>query len=147
MYMDEGEIVRDFLQAKDRKAQVEILAQRNLISESDVLAVLARNGVDVKDCKSENPKFMRLYKEGLSDPKMAEALGVSCDTVRRWRRRNGLPNNFRRTAQQENLLMNLWLSGKNDREIAEAVGRAPSTISEWRKKNGLPPNYWRGRKY
>lgn len=157
--MDEGEIVRDYLQAKDRKAQIGILAELNLTSKNHILAILARYGLDAKDCilkPEENPEFMRLYRDGLNDTEMAKALEVSHDTVRRWRRRNGLDSNWhhgigtarknyrRITEQEEKQLMGLWKSGKNDHQIAKIAGRYPNTIWRWRERNGLPRNCGRG---
>jgi len=38
----------------------------------------------------------RLYDQGLNDYEIAERLGVRYETIRSWRYRNGLKNNFRK---------------------------------------------------
>lgn len=45
--MSEKEICRDFREAKNQRAQVEILADLNLCSKTDILKVLMANAVDV----------------------------------------------------------------------------------------------------
>lgn len=150
MYMDEGEIVRDYLQAKDREAQVSILADLNLTTRSHVLDILAKHGLDVRRKNLEGNELMSLYKDGLNDSQIARELGVSATAIKRWRIKNGLDANFKRkkvSKKNESLLMDLWEAGKNDRQIAEIIGCTPPAIWQWRKRNSLPRNCGRGRKY
>lgn len=137
MYMDEGEIVRDYLQAKDRKAQVAILADLNLTTRSHILDILAQNGVNVHKRKLEDHELMRLYKDGLNDSQIARELGVSATAIKHWRIKNGLKVSK----------MDLWEEGKNDCQIAKIIGCTPSAICQWRKRNSLPRNCGRGRQY
>ena len=148
MYMDEGEIVRDYLQAKDREAQVAILADLNLTTRSHILDILSQNGVNVHKRKLGDHELMRLYKDGLNDSQIARELGVSATAINRWRIK--LDANFKRkkvSKKNESLLMDLWKAGKNDCQIAKIIGCTPSTIWQWRKRNSLPRNCGRGRKY
>lgn len=150
MYMDEGEIVRDYLQAKDREAQVAILADLNLTTRSHILDILSQNGVNVHKRKLEDHELMRLYKDGLNDSQIARELGVSATAIKHWRIKNGLDANFKRkkvSKKNESLLMDLWEAGKNDCQIAEIIGCTPSAIWQWRKRNSLPRNCGRGRQY
>lgn len=148
MYMDEGEIVRDYLQAKDREAQVAILADLNLTTRSHILDILSQNGVNVHKRKLGDHELMRLYKDGLNDSQIARELGVSATAINRWRIK--LDANFKCkkvSKKNESLLMDLWKAGKNDCQIAEIIGCTPSTIWQWRKRNSLPRNCGRGRQY
>ena len=96
-----------------------------------------------------------LYNEGLSDTKMALALGVSTGTVRNWRYRENLVSNANRYRQLESQrktledetnvgwdqeqALELWLDGLNDYEIAEKLDIEPSVAEAWRIDLGLPP--------
>ena len=135
--MDEGEIVRYYLQAKDREAQVAILADLNLTTRSHILYILAQNGVNVHKRKLEDHELMRLYKDGLNDSQIARELGVSATAIKHWRIKNGLKVSK----------MDLWEAGKNDCQIAKIIGCTTSAICQWRKRNSLPRNCGRGRKY
>ena len=151
MYMDDGEIVRDSLQAKDRKAQVGILADLNLTTRSHVLDILAKHGLDARRKKLEDHELMSLYKDGLNDSQIAKTLGVSATAIKHWRIKNGLDGNWKHgkkvSKKNESLLMDLWEAGKNDCQIAKIIGCTPSAICQWRKRNGLARNCGRGRKY
>lgn len=47
MYMTDGEICRDYHNAKDRSEQIQILADRNVTSRDKIIKVLLRNGEKV----------------------------------------------------------------------------------------------------
>lgn len=50
--------------------------------------------VGVRISADENIRRMELYKSGLSDRKIAEAIGVAKNTISRWRKVRNLPANF-----------------------------------------------------
>lgn len=102
-YMTDGEIITDFRQAKDQKAQVKILAELNCVSVPEMRTKLAELGLlpneapaDTtilrKPAKAPLPpmdelRAMELYREGLDDLAIAEALGVTRSRIRDWRLR------------------------------------------------------------
>lgn len=51
------------------------------------------NEKPAKKKKRDDVQLMKLYEYGLGDQELAELTGVSKETVRRWRRDNGLPPN------------------------------------------------------
>lgn len=57
-----------------------------------VLPVTLRRSIDNK--RTTDPRhatMLALYEQGLNDYRIAELTGISRDTVRRWRNREGLP--------------------------------------------------------
>lgn len=46
MYMTSEEIVRDYRQARDKSKQIKILADRNVVTQSEIRAILAEAGVE-----------------------------------------------------------------------------------------------------
>lgn len=94
MYMDEYEITQSYLQAKDRKAQVRILAELNLTSKQAIMDVLARRGAAQKEQFAPKEETrMLLYRLGLNDREIAERLGVDRQIILLWRRKNNLTAN------------------------------------------------------
>jgi len=87
----------------------------------------------------EHKKRLAIYNQGLRDKEIAEKIGVSLDTIYRWRKAHGLPRNYERTANDA-IRFSLYREGKTDREIATSVGIKKNAIWYWRKRNNLPPN-------
>lgn len=56
MQMSEEEIVIDYKQAKNKKAQVEILADLNACSKEQIIEILKRNGISSKELPRERKK-------------------------------------------------------------------------------------------
>lgn len=48
MTMTENEIVRNYREAKNKRQQIEILADLNAISQDEIKAILKKNGVDLR---------------------------------------------------------------------------------------------------
>ena len=133
------EIVRSYRQAKDQKAQIKILAELNTCSVEEIRRVLADEGVlaeEPQKAKSPAKRFdaeraLALYGEGRSDEAIAEALGVSGDTVTKWRRGSGLRKLERKPRMRKNEAapgaQNIPAAG----ETAE-TGRGAVTVEELR---------------
>lgn len=108
---------------------------------------------------------MRLYEEGKTDREIAkhpDVGGISPETVRKWRRRNGLPclqwakSKGGRKRREKHIDPSLlftedmswdekreyfaldYEAGYSDCEISERRGCDRSTVQKWRKKKGLP---------
>jgi DNA-binding NarL/FixJ family response regulator len=95
-----------------------------------------------------------MYDEGKNDHEIGEELGISANTVRNWRHREGLQSVTGRHNTTEEAIMErrrqmlrLWKEGKNDREIAEAVGVTKKTVQTWRHRAGIASNYERGKSH
>jgi len=81
-----------------------------------------------------------LYREGLSDPEIAKAVGCDFRTIREWRIRRGYKSNVpavERTSVDEHARRDeLWNAGLTDRQISEASGATLGTIKAWRRRRG-----------
>lgn len=115
-YMSDGEIITDFRQAKDQMAQIEILADQNCVSKAEMREKLQELGLlpgepPPKPEQKPEPKpepapilpaphkqpparppmdelrAMELFREGLDDLQIAEALGETKNRVIEWRYR------------------------------------------------------------
>ena len=106
--MTDGEIASMWRNCKNRNEQVNILADLNVKSKAEVLEKLTELGCDlrgvktpkVKETRGAPPKppidelrAMELYREGLDDLAISEALGESVTRVKNWRRRMKLKPN------------------------------------------------------
>lgn len=85
-------------------------------------------------------KIMELYQQGMTDSEIARVVGVSRQTVTRYRNRNGLKANYTSLLQRKNQVPALWEQGLTDEEMAVVLGVSRYTVGEWRKKYGLPAN-------
>ena len=86
---------------------------------------------------ADEEKLMELYEDGLSDKKVAEALGLKEFQVLRWRQERNLPSKFNLRHLDKNRVRELYEEGKTDREIARTLGVAAQTIANWRSKEKL----------
>lgn len=125
LWMSEGEIVRSYHQADDKKEQVRVLSQLNAVTQKEILCVLENQGVDVDDIKSSigrrrahkggwakrpmeeyDAMYRPLYEQGLSDTAIARAAGTSSSPIKRWRdaynlKPNSSPRGGRRRKEVE----------------------------------------------
>lgn len=67
LQMSEGEILRNYREAKDKAEQIKILAQLNLCSEERIKEILKEQGVDGralprKNTHSQPPHFLHQQK-------------------------------------------------------------------------------------
>lgn len=85
-----------------------------------------------------------LYKQGLTDTQIAEAVGTTSHTIGNWRQRKNLVSNVvRREANYDwdrEEARRLYDRGMIDKEIAKAVDVSPSIIWKWRQREGLDSN-------
>lgn len=86
---------------------------------------------------ADEEKLMELYEDGLSDKKVAEALGLKEFQVLRWRQERNLPSKFNLRHLDKNRVRELYEEGKTDSEIARILGVASQTICNWRSKEKL----------
>lgn len=105
LQMSDGEILADFRQAKNKREQVEILADQCLVSPLFMakklrdLGALEGTGLKVESFPNrykpisgktqtfDELRAMELFKEGYDDIAMSEALGISVKRVQAWRSR------------------------------------------------------------
>lgn len=83
-------------------------------------------------------RLMELYKEGMSDRKIADALGLKEFQVLRWRQERNMPSNYSLHRLDEKRAREMYDEGKTDRQIAKILGVAAQTICSWRRKEKLP---------
>lgn len=95
---------------------------------------------------------LALYRQGMTDKEIADALRTTPTSISGWRSRMSLPVNPSKTARGrqpaqialpprvEEARMKLYNAGKTDQEIANAVGVETGVINKWRNRRGLPRN-------
>ena len=157
MWMSQHEISYEYRTARDKAAQIEILADLNAVSAWEMKKYLCSLGLDVPEVgraggrsltgsrkarvRIDSEAAFRLYDEKKTDPQIAAALGVTESAIMYWRKRNGLHSNCeRKRGFDQPKAMELYLKGKCDAEIAGELGMSRSTIGEWRRKRSLAAN-------
>ena len=101
--MDDAEIRTSYNTAKNREAQVQVLAELNATTPSVMAAKLLELGCDVPEMPKVKQRPLRahdvlfnedraraLFADGKSDLDIAEMLGISVSTFATWRRKNGM---------------------------------------------------------
>lgn len=100
MTMTNAEIVADYRQAKNKRAQIKILADLNATGMSVIKEILRDAGEVLPRAPLDGAQIEALYKHGLSDEKIAKEMGCSPGSIANWRKRNGgLPPNGSRAAE------------------------------------------------
>lgn len=99
--MDEGLILREYNQAKDKNEQVKILAELNDCTPDDIIEFLKENGAisgikakrqnAVKWTPELDAEVSRLAAEGLKQKEIAERLGISAQAIADRKRRLSRP--------------------------------------------------------
>ncbi len=94
--------------------------------------------------EKEHQKRIKLYKQGLTDSKIGEKVGLSEDGIFSWRKRNDLPTKNSRgnkiSKKENKKRIKLYHQNFNDKEIAEKIGLTRKSIEYWRNENNLKPN-------
>lgn len=98
--MTDGEIASMWRTCKDRNEQVNILADLNVKSRVEMLGKLRELGCDLRGVRTgsygggaprkppiDELRAMELYREGLDDLAISEAMGETVNRVKEWRRR------------------------------------------------------------
>lgn len=101
--MDDAEIRTSYNTAKNREAQVRVLAELNATTPAAMAAKLRELGCDVPEIPEVKQRPLRahdvlfdenraraLFAEGKSDLDIAEMLGISVYAFAEWRRKSGL---------------------------------------------------------
>lgn len=104
--MAEADIVASYRQAAKPDNQIRVLADLNVCSKARIIEALRRAGCELPGKRKAPQHFSRdearaLYDEGLSDKEMSERLGVSVQTVVRWRCDNGLQRGLGRPRKEK----------------------------------------------
>lgn len=112
--MTDGEIAAMWRTCKNRNEQVQILADLNVKDRAEVLDKLRELQCDLRGVRTGNngggaPKkppmdelrAMALYREGLDDLALTEALGETLNRVKEWRRMKLKPNQGQKDAPAE----------------------------------------------
>ena len=97
MFMTDSEIRLSMSRCEDRKEQVQILADLNVCSRSEMLKYLESIGEDITGLsrrrragKIDDDRALRLWKNGASDAILARSLGVTKQAIVDWWQRRGL---------------------------------------------------------
>ena len=153
MYMTDNEIEVMYRQAKFPEAQVQVLADLNSCSLSDMRRKLAELGLrEMKETprrilppreqnwmQINDDAARKLYARGLKDRAVADELGCTLYTIRQWRRANTVPAQKTRTPRMDvDRAMELYLQGKSDEQIADEIRASKSGVASWRFRNHLP---------
>lgn len=90
-----------------------------------------------------------LYRQGLSDRRIAEQVNVTPEAITAWRRTRGLPAHTlhrKITPDTETEMLRMHQDGMSDGQISQESGMKKATVVSWRRRNGLPGNYGKGGK-
>lgn len=101
MTMTDAEIVANYRQAKDKRAQIGILADLNDTDAATIMDILREAGESVPRARLDSDKMEELYRKGLTDKELAAAMGCTAGGVSGWRSRRGLPPNNGREVKIE----------------------------------------------
>lgn len=83
--------------------------------------------------------LMEAYRAGLTDPEIAEKLGLGIHRVCKWRQARKLPSNYQGNIKaNETLMRQAYDRGLNDQQISRETGISAVTVQKWRAKNHLP---------
>ena len=87
------------------------------------------------------PEAMRMIREGKKGTEVARLLGVNKDTVRKWRRKEGLSGKRHGGGNSKLHLkleaVQLIREGHTGAEVARILGVHKDTVRQWRKSEGL----------
>lgn len=126
MEMDKSEIAVSFRLAKDKKAQIETLADLNLCSPYEIAKVLDEMG-ELQGSRLRLDMFSgkKQYRPVAGDP--AYAIQRPASMAR------GRPHK----PVDEERAMELWLEGASDQEMMAALGATYWAVTQWRSERGL----------
>lgn len=99
MLLSEHEILRDYRQARNKVAQIQILADMNMCSKYEITKYLEQRGVRVLKCGTvaERRETIRyLYDQGLCDEEIAVQTGMKASSVGTIRAKLGLKKHKKR---------------------------------------------------
>lgn len=102
--MSDSEIRSMWRTCKNRNEQVRILADLNIVTRAEMLDKLRELGCDMRGVRTgktgggaprkppmDELQVMDLYRQGLDDLAISEAMGETMNRVKEWRRRMKLP--------------------------------------------------------
>ena len=149
MLMTDEEIRMSWNNCEDPRNHVGILADFNLVSESEMEIKLLDLGLIWRERgKIRYPLFnpwtekriRRLYDQGRADFEIARIVSAPEYRIQTWRARNHLPKNRapEKVELPEAILRELYDMGLCDVDIAEETKIQRREILKWRKRNGLP---------
>ena len=95
MTMTNAEIVADCRQAENKRSQIRVLADLNNMDTATIKDILREAGEHLPGRRPsiDKAKAEALYRQGLTDKEIAEALGLPQGSIYSWRQRNSLPPN------------------------------------------------------
>lgn len=126
MEMDKNEIAVSFRLAKDKKAQIETLADLNLCSPYEIAKVLDEMGaLQGSRLRLEMFSGKKTYRPVAGDPAYAIQ---RADSMRRTRPHKPV---------DEERALELWREGASDQEMMAALGASRWAVEQWRKERGL----------
>lgn len=88
-----------------------------------------------------------LYRQGLSDRRIAEQVHVTPEAITAWRRTRGLPAHTlhrKITPDMEAEMLRMHQDGMSDGQISQESGMKKATVVSWRRRRGLAANFRQG---
>lgn len=92
MYMSDAEIIHSFVNARNRKEQLNILADLNMCTKEEMISKLKSLGV-YDTPPAYDKRIEDMYKRGYTDRDISILLGISTHYVSKWRRAHNLTAN------------------------------------------------------
>lgn len=123
MNMTPEEILRDFKEAKNQKAQIAILADQNLCTKGEIIDILKEKGVpdgELGISKTERPKKTTVNTKKAAVPKTGENLKE--EEPKKQQYKENVPSIIRKAAAKEMLAV---------QEEIDRLGEDLKTLSEF----------------
>lgn len=129
---------KSYLESANKHEQIKILAQLNAVTVKDMIVYLKSLGIEHKTIKHntngrkrkwDTAKALELYKQGKFDEEIAEMVGISVNSIRKWREIEKLKSN--KVYREESILEQIPIlveQNLSNGEIAERLGIAISTV-------------------
>ena len=133
------EVVTQYRQAKDKKAQIHILAELQQCSESEIVELLRERGA-ITDV---NVRIRELFDQGESQRRIAEILGIDRNTVRARERAMGLDrkelggSGHAMSEREVELIREKAAAGMVATEIARDIGRSYPAVRAVAKRYNI----------
>jgi soluble P-type ATPase len=162
MQMTDGEIRRRYKEADKKSDIIKILSELNACPTDTIKRILNGNDKTNKrpvsyNLKQRNEMYIKLYKEGKSDYQIAKECDVGSSAIWSWRKKQNLPSNNNKKAEEAWKLAAEWAGLDIEEEPPKAVETIDTVvyakepyvihidlardsdyhvISEWEYKNG-----------
>lgn len=139
--MSDDEIRSMWRTCKNRNEQVNILADLNVVTRAEAVDKLRELGCDMRGVRTgkrggapkkppmDELRAMELYREGLDDLAISEALGETQNRVKEWRRRMKLPTVKKECEKSESVAEATENPAEKEKKMSAQTPKAMSALA------------------